>query len=213
MPKPGAKGWLDAALDVILGPLVETWRALLVKRGWVDRLIVFMVRLSDGFVLLRPLTLADTETHLMGEDEALARWLSGGPGTWGTVRAHIGQCIEAWRAEAPWRTFGIADARSGRLAGTIDVNTALPSLAPGVVNLAYGLYPEWRGRGFARRSVALALTFAREAFHSRTAVLRIDPSNVPSIAVARRCGFEFIGEVITHEGLLGHHQRAITADV
>jgi RimJ/RimL family protein N-acetyltransferase len=64
-----------------------------------------------------------------------------------------------------------------------------PYLAPGQVNLAYGLYPAWRGRGIATRAVRLACLHAAAAGAAQ-AVIRVDPENVASAAVAGRAGFK-----------------------
>lgn len=162
-------------------------------------------------MLLRPLTRDDANAHLAGEDDELARWLNGGPGSTESVGVHIGVCIDAWRNGEPWRTFGIVDAASGQLAGSVDLHAALPTLAPGVVNLAYGVYPVWRGRGFAGRAIRLTLGFARAVFDAHTAVARIHPDNVASRAVARRCAFQYVGAVFTDEGRLDHYLRRTTA--
>ena len=50
---------------------------------------VLTPELSDGVVLLRPLSRSDACDHLAGEDEELVRWLNGGPGTVDTVARHI----------------------------------------------------------------------------------------------------------------------------
>jgi RimJ/RimL family protein N-acetyltransferase len=63
------------------------------------------------------------------------------------------------------------------------------NLAPPEAELAYGLYPAWRGRGFATRAVRLACDHLREHRDVRLAVIRTDPRNRPSAAVAVRAGF------------------------
>ncbi|WP_433518698.1 GNAT family N-acetyltransferase [Nonomuraea sp. CA-143628] len=146
-------------------------------------------RLSDGTVTLSPLCLDDVDAHLAGEDDQLVRWLNGGPGTRATVEAHIRRCLERWAAGGPVHTFGIRT--EGALAGTIDVRFDQPYLAPGQVNLAYGLYPAWRGRGIATRAVRLACLHAAAAGATQ-AVIRVDPENTASAAVAGRAGFTYL---------------------
>jgi hypothetical protein len=43
--------------------------------------------LTDGVVFLRPLTAEDAAEHLAGEDEEMAKWLSGGRSTLENVQA------------------------------------------------------------------------------------------------------------------------------
>ncbi|MEV0663709.1 GNAT family N-acetyltransferase [Actinomadura luteofluorescens] len=74
------------------------------------------------------------------------------------------------------------------LAGTIDLRFSGEGLAPGQVNVAYGLYPSWRGRGLATRAVLLASQYAASEGGAE-AVIQVEPENPASAAVARRAGF------------------------
>ena len=146
------------------------------------------VRLSDGFVTLSPLRLDDAEAHLAGEEEQLVRWLSGGPGTREGVEAYLRHCREQWDTIGPLRAFGIRVGTDEALAGTIDLRFAAEGLSPGQVNVAYGLYPAWRGRGLATRAVLLVVRYAASD-GAEEAVIRVEPENAASAAVARRAGF------------------------
>lgn len=147
------------------------------------------VELSDGEVRLSPLGLADAAPHLAGEDAELVRWLSGGVGTLGGVEDFIRRCMAQWESGGPVHAFGI---RVGReLAGTIEVQFDQPYLKPGEVNLSYGLYPVWRGRGLATRAANLAGIHAAGQGAVR-AVIRAEAGNVPSAAVARRAGYRLL---------------------
>ncbi|PJN34376.1 GNAT family N-acetyltransferase [Streptomyces sp. CB02959] len=145
------------------------------------------VKLSDGITTLSPLRLGDAEEHLAGEDEALVRRLSGGPGTREGVEAYIWHCREQWDSAGPLRTFGIRVGTDEALAGTIDLRFAAEGLSPGQVNVAYGLYPSWRGRGLATRAVILVSRYAASE-GAKEAVIRVEPENAASAAVARRAG-------------------------
>lgn len=138
--------------------------------------------ITDGVLTLAPLRPADAATHLAGEDAELVRWLSGGPGTLAGVEAYVRRTLDQWAADGPKLAFGIRV--EGVLAGTIDVNLARPE-----AELAYGLYPEWRGRGFATRAVLLACRYLRERGDVDRAVIQAAPGNRPSAAVAVRAGF------------------------
>lgn len=148
-----------------------------------------LTQLTDGVVVLRPLDLADVDEHLAGEDEDLVRWLNGGPGTRETVEAHVRACMAAWQADGPKLTFGIRAGVPERLVGTVDAHVEPPGLGSGQANIAYGLYPEARGRGLASRAVDLMCDFLATRSGVREAVIRADPANVASAAVARRTGF------------------------
>ncbi|MEU1350904.1 GNAT family N-acetyltransferase [Streptomyces sp. NPDC005776] len=154
------------------------------------------VRLSDGFIALSPLRLDDVEAHLTGEDELLARYLNGGPGTREGVETYFRRCRDQWATAGPLRAFGIRTGAlgpvdgtaDGSLAGTIDLRFEGEGLSPGQVNVAYGLYPPWRGRGLATRAVVLASRYAASE-GGQEAVIQVEPGNSASAAVARRAGF------------------------
>jgi RimJ/RimL family protein N-acetyltransferase len=146
------------------------------------------VKLSDGIITLSPLRPDDAEAHFAGEDEPLVRWLSGGPGTREGVEAYIRHCQEQWDTAGPLRAFGIRVGTDEALAGTIDLRFTVEGLSPGQVNVAYGLYPSWRGRGLVTRAVLLVSRYAASE-GGREAVIRVEPENAASAAVARRAGF------------------------
>jgi hypothetical protein len=57
--------------------------------------IEFMVAdLTDGVIFLRPLHPEDALDHLAGEDDEMAKWLSGGRSTLATVQGYIASCEE-----------------------------------------------------------------------------------------------------------------------
>jgi RimJ/RimL family protein N-acetyltransferase len=137
---------------------------------------------------LTALTMADAAAHLSGEDGELVRWLSGGRSTPATVEAYLRGCVQQWDDGGAVLAFGIRVGDPPQLAGTIEIQTGQPYLQLGQVNLAYGLYPVWRGRGIAGRAVDLACRIAK-ARGAWQAIIRVDPANASSVAVASRCGF------------------------
>ncbi|WP_034385462.1 GNAT family N-acetyltransferase [Herbidospora cretacea] len=140
-------------------------------------------------IRLTPLTPADLDAHLAGEDERLARWYTGGPSTREATAAYLRHCLTQWEVGGPLRAFGIrVDAT---LAGTLDLRFA-EDLA-GEVDVAYGLYPSWRGRGVATKAVRLACRYAA-AEGAGLAVIKVDPANPASAAVALRAGFTLAGK-------------------
>ncbi|MFG2630185.1 GNAT family N-acetyltransferase [Streptomyces sp. NPDC048473] len=159
------------------------------------------VELSDGVVTLSPLRLDDVDAHLAGEDEQLVRWLSGGPGTRAGVEKYIVHCMEQWAADGPLRAFGIRAGDPKVLAGSIDLRFESAGLAPGQVNIAYGLYPDWRGQGLATRAVALVRGYAAAAGATQ-GVIKADPENDASLAVARRAGFTYLKQFPEADGAL-----------
>lgn len=170
-----------ALSDVSRNPLVR--RSFGVKNRRMHE-----VKLSDGIITLSPLRLDDVKAHLTGEDELLVRWLNGGPGTREGVEAYFQHCWEQWDTAGPLRAFGIRVGADEALAGTIDLRFTGEGLAPGQVNVAYGLYPSWRGRGLATRAVLLASQYAASE-GGEEAVIQVEPENPASAAVAQRAGF------------------------
>lgn len=94
-----------------------------------------------------------------------------------------------------------AEGRALQLAITTDGHTPLGEVLlflaaedGSEVELAYGIGAPYRRRGLASRAVRLTL---RHAFHDpavRRALLRIDPANAASTAVARGTGFQLTDE-------------------
>lgn len=148
------------------------------------------VVISDGVIVLRPLNAEDAADHLAGEDAELVRWLNGGPGTKESVRRHIAHVDQMWQNGGPIFTFAVRLLAENTLVGTIDVQLRQDAYRPDQANLAYGLYPTWRGHGFATRAVRLALEFLRPETTVHSALIRADPGNLSSAAVAVRADFK-----------------------
>ncbi|WP_406002373.1 GNAT family N-acetyltransferase [Streptomyces sp. NBC_00829] len=155
--------------------------------------------LTDGIVALTPLTLEDVDAHLAGEDDLLVRWLNGGPGTREGTEAYFRHCMEQWAIGGPLRAFGVRAGADAALAGTIDLRFEMPGLTEGQVNIAYGLYPAWRGQGLATRAVRLICHYAA-CEGAIQGVIQVDPDNPGSEAVARRGGFIYIKQVQSTDG-------------
>ena len=110
--------------------------------------------LSDGVIQLRPLTQADAAAHLAGEDEEMAKWLSGGRSTAATVHTAIDKFEEQWHTGGPRRAFGVFDCSNDQLIGFVEANLELLG-NPAEVNVSYGIFFPWRGRGLAWRAIDL----------------------------------------------------------
>jgi RimJ/RimL family protein N-acetyltransferase len=135
--------------------------------------------LNDGVVFLRPLELQDAPDHLAGEDDEMARWLSGGHSTLADVQRYITFCQENWRTNGPIRAFGVFDYASGKLIGSIEANLAY-RLVPGQVNISYGVFPGWRRKGIARRALELMGSYLKHTTDVRQMVVRIECANAAS---------------------------------
>src|SRR5205807_2908376 len=117
--------------------------------------------LTDGVIQLRPLTQADAAGHLAGEDEDMAKWLSGGRGTAATVQTAIDKFEEQWRTGGPRRAFGVFDCSNDQLIGFVEANLELLS-NPAEVNVSYGIFFMAR-TGLAGRAIDLVAEYLRSA--------------------------------------------------
>jgi len=70
-----------------------------------------------------------------------------------------------------------------------------PPDADGVVELAYGLAPEYQKRGYAREAARALTEYALGAGGARCVKAHTLPGNDASMRVLEACGFVFVGEV------------------
>ena len=167
--------------------------------GFCD--IHFMAaELTDGVISLRPPRPEDAVDHLAGEDDEIAKWLSGGRSTLETVQSYIRSCEENWRHEGPRRAFGIFDCATNRLIGSIEANLAFPLLESAQANVSYGVFPAWRGNGIALRALHLMAAYLKSVSGMRQMVLRISCENATSLRVAAKSDFQFLGIFEEPEG-------------
>lgn len=155
--------------------------------------------LTDGIIRLRPLTQADAPAHLAGEDDEMAKWLNGGHSTAATVQLAITNFEEQWSTGGPRRAFGVFDRDKDQLIGFVEANLALLG-NPEEVNVSYGIFPAWRGRGLAGRAINLIAEYLRRATNASKIVLQIAVENRRSIRVAEKTGFTQIGVYESAEG-------------
>jgi RimJ/RimL family protein N-acetyltransferase len=152
-------------------------------------------------VVLRHFRPDDALTHLKGEDEATAKWLSGGVSTEESVLRWIKSNEYNWENDGPRFVFAI-QTLPGELVGVIEVNvdySHFAGLVPGDANVSYGLYPQHRGRGFATSALLQARIFMISKGVKR-AVIRVEPENVNSFRLAERCGYVKTGVVTNGVG-------------
>lgn len=149
--------------------------------------------LSDGVILLRPLKAGDGPAHLVGEDEAIAAYLSGGKSSEETVISYIERSLDDWRNNGPKRAFGIFTCADASLIGSVEADLSSPTLQPGQVNISYSVFSEWRRQGIAVRAVRLMCEYLRTGTNAHEAIIRTAPGNHASAKVAEKAGFRFQG--------------------
>jgi RimJ/RimL family protein N-acetyltransferase len=104
------------------------------------------------------------------------------------VQSAIDKFEEQWRTGGPRRAFGVFDCSSDQLIGFVEANLELLG-NPAEVNVSYGIFSPWRGRGLAGRAIDLVADYLRRATEARGIVLQIAPENGRSIRVAEKTGF------------------------
>ena len=165
-------------------------------------------RLTDGIIFLRPLRAEDAADQLAGEDEEMAKWVSGGRSTPASVQAFIRNSQESSRNRGPRRAFGVFDCASNRLVGFIEVNLARV-VELGEVNVSYGVFRQWRRQGLALRAINLMDEYLRRETQARQIVLRIAPANTASLKLAEKSGFTLVGLFDEPEGPMVRYVRQI----
>jgi len=110
----------------------------------------------------------------------------------------LGAFAELFRVDREWR-FAIISAHDARMLGEVDL---FPRNATGRVSfpesdrveLGYWLRSDATGSGFVVEAARALLDAARAIKDFSHAEIRCDPRNAPSVAVARRLGFELVEE-------------------
>ena len=98
----------------------------------------------------------------------------------------------------PWLMRAMALRDTAMAVGTIGFHAApghesLAELAPGAVELGYGVTAAYRRRGLATEAIEALMRWAREAHGVRRFVVSVSPENGPSLALAAKLGFKKIG--------------------
>lgn len=146
-------------------------------------------RLTDGRVVLAPLTAFDVDDHLAHQlqPDVVASSVPPMPPDRGAVaRLCEYGAANAW-LEGQQARLAIRDAVTDDYAGAITLRYLRPDLGEAVIG--YGLIPDARGKGFATAAVRLLAGWA----FAETDIVRLtagtSPENAASQAVLRRVGF------------------------
>ena len=143
------------------------------------------VPLTDGTVCLRYRRVSDLDAIAAASyDPETRRWLTDPPVDDEARAASMARVAEAFRSgrSAP---LVIADEATGQPVGLINVQFRDDQVA----TIAYSVFPGHRGQGVAPRAVRLAAGWAFADLGLAELLLEIDPGNLASVRVARKCGF------------------------
>lgn len=142
--------------------------------------------------------------HADGCDDLVNRWSNDGhTSTDAQHLAWLERSAAAWRAGDPVVDLAIEDADTGDHVGVVGIQRGLPFLQPGEVNLTYAVYAGRRGRGYATAGTLEAMRLAATQSAVSRFLIRCDPANVASGAVARRLGFAYLGRLAEPGGWAG----------
>jgi RimJ/RimL family protein N-acetyltransferase len=147
---------------------------------------------SDGVVTIRRQEESDLEADLASKDDEQIGWLwlPGQRESWDAMdaasrRDHALRGLRSNRdafGSGPRWTFAV-DAAVPYVA-YVECDLANANVPHGEANISYSSHPDHRGKGYARRSVELVLSFLRDHTAARTAHLIVDAANTPSRRVA-----------------------------
>jgi ribosomal-protein-alanine N-acetyltransferase len=154
-----------------------------------------------------------TTPHATGQSEILTENLKLLLQTSEQVLASIDAMAPADRAEVspdwlarvksshsadPWtHGFAVAQRASGIVVGMCAYKG--PPGPDGAVEIAYGINPEYQGRGYATEVARALVEFAFASGRVRLVCAHTRPEENASTHVLTKCGFEWIGEVIDPE--------------
>jgi RimJ/RimL family protein N-acetyltransferase len=130
--------------------------------------------LTDGVVTLRACSPRDVRTLIGGRDDEFHRFLGDGD-----PEPRPLACIVV----------------EGEVVGWVDYDHDRPWLEPDEVNVGYNVFQPFRGNGYATRAVRLLMRHVAVDTDWQVATLLIHPDNALSLALARRAGFEPVGDL------------------
>ena len=162
-------------------------------------------------IRLEPLGPRHGAQILRGQDDALAREISGRPWQPAALEAFLQRSAQ-WREDGPIREYAAVrdgSASTGDPAALIGgggMNLLAAGPGSGQASLTYWVLAAHRGRGHGRAVGAALVAIARADARIRHLVLRIAPHNTASQRVARSLG-------ATPTGTLEHHPADATRTV
>lgn len=151
---------------------------------------------GSGAIRLVPLGRAHVPAVLAGQDEALVREVFGRRWDEASLEAFCARAAR-WRPDGPIRELVALDPR-GVVVGGGGVHLLGAGLERGQADLTYWVLAPHRGRGLGQAIAAQLLALVRSEARVTEVVVRIDPANPASAAVARRLGAVPTGRLERH---------------
>lgn len=116
--------------------------------------------------------------------------------------------LHASTSADPWtHGFSLVHRGSDAVVGTAGFKG--PPAADGVVEIAYGISPDYQGKGYATEAAQALTAYAFRSNRVRVVRAHTLPEANASTRVLTKCGFRHIGEVIDPEdGLVWRWEKA-----
>ena len=144
---------------------------------------------------------------LQTPDEVLAQIEAMSPADRAEVSPDWIARVRATVAGDPWALgFAAVERASGSVVGGCGYKG--PPDGNGVVEITYGINPEYRGRGYATEAARALAEFAFASGRVRLVCAHSRPENSASASVLEKCGFRLVGQVTDPEdGLVCRWER------
>jgi RimJ/RimL family protein N-acetyltransferase len=119
--------------------------------------------------------------------------------------------MRAAKGDDPWAyAFRVVQRETGTAVGTCSFKG--PPV-DGIVEIAYGIDPEYEGNGYATEVAQALVDFASFCGEVRLITAHTLPNAAASKRVLTKCGFECVGETIDPEdGLVARFERMVGAN-
>jgi RimJ/RimL family protein N-acetyltransferase len=129
----------------------------------------------------------------------------------GEIPAQWFEALRAARSADLWvHGLAIVQRAEGLVIGTVGFKG--PPDEAGQVEIAYGLAPEFAGRGYATEAVAATVAYALEREPVRRIIAHTLPTGYASMRVLAKCGFEHTGETVDpDDGLVWRWEHRVMA--
>jgi ribosomal-protein-alanine N-acetyltransferase len=135
---------------------------------------------------------------LMTREDVLAMVEAMGPDERKEVSPDWMARLHASQGADPWiHGFSLVHRQTGSAVGMCAFKSA--PAADGTVEIAYGIDPDHRGKGYATEAAAALAGFAFDSGLVQVVVAHTLPEPNASTRVLTKCGFSFVGEVVDPE--------------
>lgn len=156
------------------------------------------MKLSNGQIILRELTLADTAAvHAYASQAIVSRYQPWGPNTQEDTEEFVAQAITD-RQQTPRKRFCFGLEYDGVFIGSGELYVTDTYNA--IAEIGYVIAPDYWGKGFATALTKLLLAFGFEQLDLHRVFATCDPENIGSYKVMEKVGMQ-------REGLLRANVR------